>query len=111
MKKNIKIGSNIKRIRKEKNLTQEQLAELINLSSSFISRLERSNDQNISVKTLIAISSSLQVDINELFLNEEKRQSQKGNSFQSRMLMNEINNLNPDEFDLIKKLVSEISKK
>ncbi|MHA5136764.1 helix-turn-helix transcriptional regulator [Oenococcus oeni] len=56
----IKIGSNIRKIRKEEVLTQEKLAELSGLSINFIYRIERSNDQNISVKNLIMIAKALE---------------------------------------------------
>ncbi|MGL2273137.1 helix-turn-helix domain-containing protein [Oenococcus oeni] len=67
MKNKVNIGANIKRIRKSENLTQEQLAELSNLSTNFISRIERSESQNIGVNHLIAIVDALHVDIKELF--------------------------------------------
>ena len=35
------IGENIKRLRKSKNITQEQLAEVVNLSVTAISKWER----------------------------------------------------------------------
>jgi DNA-binding XRE family transcriptional regulator len=36
----LKIGNNIKRLRKNKGMTQEQLAELLNISSAAVSKWE-----------------------------------------------------------------------
>ncbi|WP_143812048.1 helix-turn-helix domain-containing protein, partial [Oenococcus oeni] len=40
------IAKNIREIRIKEDLTQEKLAELSGLSINFVSRLERSNNQN-----------------------------------------------------------------
>ena len=59
---------NIKYYRKQKNLTQEQLAELADLSSSYIKQIESKNNfKNISFITLVKISKALDVDISDLF--------------------------------------------
>lgn len=55
------IGENIRNERKTKGITQEQLAELSNISLNFISKIERNERQNISVKTLLSIATALEV--------------------------------------------------
>lgn len=55
------LGENIRRKRKQLGLTQEDLAELSNLSVNFISRIERTNNQNISLQKLEAIARALNV--------------------------------------------------
>lgn len=60
------IGQNIKRIRKEKNLTGAQLAMKCNLSHGYIKNLEAENvDATISIDTLALIADVLEVDIAE----------------------------------------------
>lgn len=59
------IGLNIKKWRKERGLTQVQLAEKTNLSRSYVADIER-NRYNPSVETLEAISKVLNVKISEL---------------------------------------------
>lgn len=49
-----KIGILLRQARKEKNLTQSQLASLINKKRSYISRIEN-NGNNITLKTLYDI--------------------------------------------------------
>ncbi|HBM5900033.1 TPA: helix-turn-helix domain-containing protein, partial [Enterococcus faecium] len=60
--KNLNIGNNIKNIRKSKNMTQTDFAELMGLSRSYIGDLEN-NRSNPSIKTLEAIARALDVPI------------------------------------------------
>ena len=50
----IKIGVLLRKAREEKNLTQEQLAELIDKKRTYISRVEN-NGSNLTLKTLYDI--------------------------------------------------------
>lgn len=61
------IGKNIKKYRKEKNLTQHELAEKLLLCDSFISKLESKTRQTISIDTLYQISLILETDIRNFF--------------------------------------------
>lgn len=59
------LGLNIRAERIRKELSQEQLAELVDMSLSSIGFIER-GQQNISALNLIAIAKALNIDINEL---------------------------------------------
>ena len=59
------IGQRIKHARIKKDLTQEQLAEMINVSRHHISLIE-TGAKGISLETLVNISNMLQVPISEL---------------------------------------------
>ena len=62
------IGKNLKRLRKQKGYTQEQLAEISNYALSFIGNLESDKVfQTISVGSLYHLSRILKVDITEFF--------------------------------------------
>ena len=61
------IGRNIARIRKEKGLTQENFAELMDKSWSYVAKLQ-TGAQNFSVGKLIDIAEYLNVDY-KTFLN------------------------------------------
>lgn len=50
----IKIGILLRRAREERNLTQEQLAELVDKKRTYISRVEN-NGSNLTLKTLYDI--------------------------------------------------------
>ncbi|CAK7022040.1 helix-turn-helix domain-containing protein [Tissierella carlieri] len=59
------IGENIKKYRKEKGLTQKELAEKSNLSRSYLADLERDR-YNPSLDSLKLIANSLEVDVSIL---------------------------------------------
>lgn len=63
------IGNNIKKYRKEKGITQRQLAESLLLSESFIAKLESVTYQSISIDTLEQIAKILNIDITKFFEN------------------------------------------
>ena len=68
------IGKNIKNIREHKlKLTQDQLAETLNMSRSFISHLESPNvNKGISIDTLFLISQKFNLDIRDFFEGYEE---------------------------------------
>lgn len=59
------IGKNIKRTRKEKKLTQEKLAEIINKCPSYISYIE-TGKRKLSLESLVDIANALYVSSDEL---------------------------------------------
>ena len=62
------VSRNLKRIRKEKGLTQEKLAELSNYSVGFIMNIESEKYyQTFSLGTLWQFGNALNVDIREFF--------------------------------------------
>lgn len=65
------IGQNIKKYRKQKGITQRQLAEENFLSDSFIAKLESVTFQTISIDTLEKIAISLNVDISKFFETDD----------------------------------------
>lgn len=62
---NIKIGNNIKNLRKNMGLSQEQLAELANVHRTYIGMIERA-EKNITLVSLEKIANSLGVEIKDL---------------------------------------------
>ena len=61
------LGRNIKRIRKEKGLTQVQLADLIQYNEGTIANIENSSYQTFSLEFLYVISKKLKVPMSEFF--------------------------------------------
>lgn len=66
------VSRNIKRIRKEKGFTQEQLAEMMSYSTQFISNIESKNHQTFSLGTLWRLALVLNINIKELFDEDKK---------------------------------------
>lgn len=60
-----KLGKNIARIRKEKNLTQVELADIANMDDSSIRRIE-SGRNNSSIVILLRLAEALQVSLKDL---------------------------------------------
>lgn len=65
------IGARIKEKKISKNLTQEQLAELCNVSLGTISRVETGKTM-VSIEMLLIIAESLDTDINYLLCDFAK---------------------------------------
>ncbi len=59
------LGENIKKYRLEKGLTQEKLAEMVDLSREYIIRVEMGH-KRISLKKLFEIADALNVDCSML---------------------------------------------
>lgn len=69
------IGERIRQTRKERGLTQEQLAEACGLSTSFVGHIERGT-RILSVDTLYQISLQLKVSTDYLLLDSAGLDSQ-----------------------------------
>jgi transcriptional regulator with XRE-family HTH domain len=57
------IGKEIKRLRKEKHITQAQLSEIAGISRVTLGKLERGEVASVSIKTLDIILSALSFEI------------------------------------------------
>ncbi len=60
-----KIGSNIKKIRTSKGVTQQDLAAMCNFEKSTMSRIE-AGGTNLTIKTLCKIGQALGMELKEL---------------------------------------------
>jgi transcriptional regulator with XRE-family HTH domain len=67
-KQNILIifGNNVRKIRLEQKLSQEQLSYLANLHRTYIGMIERA-EKNITLVNIEKIAKALKVDIQDLF--------------------------------------------
>lgn len=61
----IKLGKNIKKRRKELHLTQQQLADRLNLSLNFMGKIEVAFSKP-SLDTLIDIAQKLEISVSDL---------------------------------------------
>ncbi len=71
-----KIGMFLKELRKEKGLTQEQFAEVVNVSNRTVSRWENGNNMP-DLDILIEISDYYEVDLREILDGERKNKNMK----------------------------------
>ena len=65
------IGENIKRIRKEKHITQRALGDIVGVSNTYLSDMEVGRT-NPSIKTLKKIAKGLEVSYVELLKDTEE---------------------------------------
>ncbi len=95
------LGSNIKKFRKSKKLTQEQLAELINIAPRTLYGIE--NGKNfVTAETLEKIITVLEITSSDLFTKQENLSSAEISNY----LKSKIDNLanNPQKLNLIYKI-------
>lgn len=64
----MKMVLNIKRVREEKGMTQEQLAEKANVNRSLLNQLETGKLKNTSINTLQKIADTLNCKITDFFI-------------------------------------------
>ena len=65
----IKFGKRVRKVRKEKGLSQEELSFKANLHRTYIGMIERA-ERNITLANIEKIANALEVKINHLFDNE-----------------------------------------
>lgn len=79
-----KIGLFLKSLRKEKGLTQEQFAEIVNVSNRTVSRWENGNNMP-DLGILIEISDFYEVELREL-LNGERKSEKMNHELEETVL-------------------------
>lgn len=79
----INIGQKVKQLRKDRKITQEELAEKSNLSINYISRIENKNDLHISISVLIQLADAFHISVADLV--------QDTNNFESNPDIEQLN--------------------
>jgi len=92
------LGERIKELRKAKNITQEQLVEIIGSNTNNLSRIENGK-KFLSAEKLAKIAEAMKVDIKDLFdfghiLSDEELKS---------AIISDINNLSSKQLQYIYK--------
>lgn len=70
-----KVGNNIQKFRKERNMTQDQLAEELNVTRQAVSNWETNKTQP-DIETLEKLAEVLEVSVEELIYGEQKKPTQ-----------------------------------
>jgi len=83
-----KIGKLLKDLRKEKRLTQENFAEIVNVSNRTVSRWENGNNMP-DLDILIQLSDYYEIDLRELLDGERK--SEKMNKALEETVLKAVN--------------------
>jgi transcriptional regulator with XRE-family HTH domain len=105
------LGKNIRKFRKAKNWTQEQLGEQAEINYKFVGSIERGK-QNPSITTLIRIAEALDVKLIEFFRFENlekpnssdvKRKKKIKDVKKEKLFRSELSKCNEIKIDLDKK--------
>ena len=68
---NLDIGFKIKKLREEKNLSQEQLANLLDISQSKLSKIENGRLKKIEMKLVLKFCKSIDINLDDFFENTD----------------------------------------
>lgn len=98
------IGSRLKEIRQNKNITQEDLAEKMDLSVPYISRVERGTT-SINLKRLSQMCALLEVSEGEILQGAENTSS----SYLESSFSDLLKSCPPEKTDLIYKIAKIIA--
>ena len=99
----IAIGNRIASERRRINITQEQLAEKMNVSIQMISNLERGN-KAIKINNLLNLAQILGVST-DYILTGNKNPTEKGEAFAK------LSSLPNDEYNIIEALITKLAEK
>lgn len=97
----VEIGKRIKSKRLELKLTQERLAELTNLTDTYIGAIERATSK-CSLETIVNIAKNLDLDMNYLLFGITTKNIDS-------IFSQNLNKLSPDKKDLYIKLCNSIA--
>ena len=100
------LGKNIRKQRKEKQYTLEQLAEKLDVSTTFVGQIERAKGVP-SLETLVKIANVLEVSTDSLLFGNLN--SKAGNSHFVKKVEELTENFSPKEKELLLKTIETIS--
>ncbi len=98
---NLRIGENLKRLRREKDLTQEELSAHLGISFQAISKWER-GESYPDITILPALSNYFKVSIDELVGMEEIKRTEEYEKINKKWLENRKNNKHKENVKLMK---------
>ena len=100
---NMSIGSNLKQARKLRELSQEQLATMADISIGHISKIER-DKVDPSVSTIKELAKALNCSTDELIFDE----SERGPSDDMKLLFEAVNELPKEKKEVVEELIEAI---
>ncbi|MCM3412653.1 helix-turn-helix domain-containing protein [Metabacillus litoralis] len=98
------LGERIRYLRKQKNLSQEQLGELADIHTNYVGAIER-GEKNITIESLIKVSRGLGVTLEELLRYIEPMNDKEDGLHKIIQL---LTNRSKDDHALVLKLIETI---
>ena len=99
---NESIGNRIRQGREALELTRDQLAELLGISSYYLGQLER-GERQMSLPVLVKIAEKLHVSLDYLVLGKDSNQSNNTNEIEAL-----LKKCSKKELELVKKLIKTV---
>ncbi|MCA6421560.1 MAG: helix-turn-helix transcriptional regulator [Flavobacterium sp.] len=109
----MKIGDNLRKLRENNGLTQQQMADLIHTHRSGYSKIEN-NQQEISIEALVLLSKQFNMTVDEIISYDNSRIPNEVTIEDKATLeqLQLINELEPEEKTILLKLIETfVSKK
>lgn len=109
----MKIGNNLRKLRENNGLTQQQMADLIHTHRSGYSKIEN-NQQEISIEALVLLSKQFNMTVDEIISYDNSRIPNEVTIEDKATLeqLQLINELEPEEKTILLKLIETfVSKK
>ena len=102
------IGKNIRRLREERGITQQQLADLVNMHRSNYSKIEK-GERELSISALVKVAKHFSITLDELVnmkgkIPQEEKLEDKTTLEQVKM----INELEPQDKEMVFRLIDSI---
>lgn len=102
------IASNIRKYRKLNKLTQEQMAEKLNLDGQYYAKLETSRDgRAFSVEKIVMASQILGVGIEDIITIESEPATEISNS-QKNEIIDKIDHLSPTQVMVLNSFIDSV---
>ena len=99
------IGNKIQKYRLDNNLTQEELAELINSSQTYISEVE-AGKHRLFFDTVVAIAQSLNISVDKLIADFED----SNNESTLQEILNDIRGMSAKQLELLQDNINTLKK-
>ena len=102
------IASNIKKYRKLNKLTQEQMAEKLNLDGQYYAKLEKSRDgRAFSVEKIVMASQILGVGVEDIITIESEPTTEISN-YQKDEIIDKIDHLSPTQVMVLNSFIDSV---
>ncbi|MDB2091420.1 MULTISPECIES: helix-turn-helix domain-containing protein [Clostridium] len=99
------VGIKISKLRKEKGLSLSKLAEMAQISKSYLSDLENEKKENPSVEILEKIARVLEVPVSQLFDHEESSDNLDEMEEDMKILFSKVKNLSKENRKKVLKMM------
>lgn len=100
-----RVGIRIQKYRLEKNMTQENLAELIDSSQKYLSTVE-AGKHRLSLDMVVSIAKALEIPVDSLIADYDNS-SDESNLY---LILDEIRGMSPKQLEMLRENIKTIKK-